>query len=135
MIAGRAFAIWLVIILAETVHGVLRSVLLVPLVGDLRARQIGVLIGCLIVFAITFLFVSWLRVDSISGLLSIGAIWVVLTFLFELALGRLILGVSWDRILSDYHIANGGYMIFGLLFMFFAPYLASHMKSSHTVNP
>lgn len=42
MVLFRAFLAWLVIIAAETVHGVLRGLLLVPLVGDLPARQIGV---------------------------------------------------------------------------------------------
>jgi len=35
----RAFVVWLVMMGAEVVHGVLRAILLVPLVGDFRARQ------------------------------------------------------------------------------------------------
>ena len=53
----RAFAVWLVIIAAETVHGILRGILLVPIVGDLPARQIGVLIGSLLIFAVAYLFI------------------------------------------------------------------------------
>jgi hypothetical protein len=41
----RAFLVWLVIIASETVHGILRGILLLPLVGDFPARQIGVLGG------------------------------------------------------------------------------------------
>ena len=41
MVLIRAFLVWLVIIAAETVHGILRGVLLVPIVGDLPARQVG----------------------------------------------------------------------------------------------
>jgi hypothetical protein len=42
MVRLRAFLLWLVIIAAETVQGILRGILLVPIVGDLLARQIGV---------------------------------------------------------------------------------------------
>ena len=134
MTALRSFAGWLLIILAETVHGILRAIFLVPLTGDLRARQIGVIIGSLIIFAITYVVISWLRVSTLFSLIAVGAFWVALTVLFEVALGRLIIGTSWDRILSDYNIVDGGFMIFGLLFMFFAPYLAFRMKRSQAAS-
>jgi hypothetical protein len=47
MLLRRAFTVWLVIIAVETADGILRALLLVPLVGDLPARQIGVPIGSL----------------------------------------------------------------------------------------
>lgn len=42
---GRGFAVWLVIIAAEILHGAIRVMFLEPLVGDFRARQIAVLAG------------------------------------------------------------------------------------------
>ena len=46
----RALVVWLVIIVAETVHGTLRQLFVTPLVGDSSARQIGIVVGSLIVF-------------------------------------------------------------------------------------
>ena len=43
-------------------------------------------------------------------------VWVVLTVLFELALGTL-LGLTRERMLADYDVAAGGFMAFGLLFL------------------
>lgn len=120
----RAVIIWLVIIAAETVHGILRTLLLVPLVGDLTARQIGVLIGSILVFFITFFTIDWLGTKTYRERLLIGALWVVLTVLFELSLGILVLNASWERIFSDYDLRNGGFMLFGLLLMFFSPAIA-----------
>ena len=37
----RAVLVWVVIIAVETVHGILRTLLLVPLVGDFPARSVG----------------------------------------------------------------------------------------------
>ena len=41
----RAFAVWLLIVVAESVHGTLRQLVLAPLIGDLPARQWGVLLA------------------------------------------------------------------------------------------
>jgi len=67
MVLIRAFLVWLVIIAAETVHGILWGVLLVPIVGDLPARQIGVLIGSLLIFAVAYLFIRWMAAKTCIG--------------------------------------------------------------------
>lgn len=85
----------------RTIHGVVRTVLLVPLVGDLPARQIGVLVGSLLVLAVACLCVRWIGPRTTSGLLGVGLLWGVLTVLFEVGLGRLVLGLPWERITED----------------------------------
>lgn len=47
--------------------------------------------------------------------------------MFEFGLGAA-LGYTRERMLSDYNLAAGGYMGFGLLFMFFAPALAAKVR-------
>lgn len=123
----RSLLVWLMIIAAETVHGIVRVVLLVPQVGDLRARQIGVPIGSMIIFAIAWLTIRWIGARSQRELLTTGAIWVALTIIFEAGLG-VALEHSWERILSDYDIRAGGLMIAGLLIMFFSPYFAARTR-------
>jgi hypothetical protein len=41
----KAFAVWLLIVVGESVNGTLRMLLLAPRVGDFRARQFGVFTG------------------------------------------------------------------------------------------
>ena len=53
-----------------------------------------------------------------------------MTLLFELSLGRFVLGYSWERILSDYNLPKGGLMGFGLLFLLFAPRLAARLRGA-----
>ena len=48
----RCLAIWLLIISAEILHGILRAILLVPLVGEFRSNQIGVFTGSAIILVI-----------------------------------------------------------------------------------
>jgi hypothetical protein len=54
--------------------------------------------------------------------------WVVLIVIFEIALGSA-LGYSRSRMLSDYDLARGGFMGFGLLFMLIAPALAAKVRA------
>jgi hypothetical protein len=112
------------IIAVETVHGLLRAIWLVPLVGDLRSRQIGVFTGSLLILAITWVFFGWLRPESRRTLVAVGLLWVVLTVLFEVVLGRFVMGYQWGRLLADYDLAHGGLMGFGLLLMASAPLIA-----------
>lgn len=124
----RAFLVWLVIIAAETVHGVLRGLLLVPLVGDLPARQIGVFVGSLLILTVAYLFIRWIAARTKHQLLGVGLLWVVLTVLFEIGLGRFVLGLPWERITEDYNPTRGGFLAFGLLFMAVSPLLAARLR-------
>lgn len=123
-VLGRAFAIWVLIMLIETVHGVLRAILLVPAVGDLPARQIGVFTGSLLILAVTYLSLGWLRLDTARLRLVVGIVWAILTLGFEVGLGRFVLGYPWSRLAADYDLAHGGLMGFGLLMVVSAPSLA-----------
>jgi len=123
----RGAVLWLVIIGAEFLHGAARVVFLEPLAGDFRARQIGVFSGIAIILAISYLFIPKIRAVNNLQLLLVGWLWVALTASFEIAFGRL-LGLSWERILSDYDLTRGGLMGFGLAGMFFAPLIAAKLR-------
>ena len=124
----RALVVWLVIIAVETAHGILRTLLLVPMMGDFPARQISVFTGSLLIFGVTLLFIKWIAARTRLQLLIVGTIWVLLTILFEITLGRLVLNLSWDRITEDYDISRGGFLGFGLLFMAVSPLLAATFR-------
>ena len=59
-IVTRAVAAWLVLIVAEILHGIARGMLLVPHVGQFRSNQIGVFTGSVIILAIAVAFVRWI---------------------------------------------------------------------------
>lgn len=124
----RAVAVWLVLIAAETVHGTLRTLFLQPHLGDFRARQVSVFTGMALILLIAWLFSGWLRAGSTRELLSVGALWLVLTVLFEIGLGRLVLGYPWERILSDYDLSRGGLLAFGMIVLVLAPLLADRWR-------
>jgi hypothetical protein len=59
-------------------------------------------------------------------------VWLVLTLLFELALGRLVLSLSWDRIASDYDLSRGGLLAIGLVFLVLSPLIATRFRAKRS---
>lgn len=124
----RALAIWLIMIAAEITHGVARSILLVPLAGELRSNQIGVFTGSFIILAVAYVFVEWLRPSRSYDLLLVGLLWGGLTFSFELLFGRFVVGLSWERLLADYNVLAGGMMPFGMIVLGLSPLIAAKLR-------
>ena len=120
----RAALTWMLIMLLETLHGIAREVLFAPGMGALRARQWGILVGCVIVLVVAFALSRWMGAATRRVQFSVGGFWVVLTVVFEVLLGRAT-KASWPRILSDYNPAQGGFMLLGLAVMFAAPWLVA----------
>ena len=120
----RAVEVWLIVSVVEILHGIARITFLQPLVGDFQARQIAVFSGSVLIVATTLVFKRWLSARSAPDCLFIGAVWVMLTLGFEFGFGRLVLDLSWERLLSDYNLIQGGLMPIGLLVMFLSPLIA-----------
>jgi hypothetical protein len=123
----RATFVWMLITLLEALQGTAREIWLAPLLGGLRARQIAIVTGCIIIFAVAWLTVRWIAARSRREWWLVGALWVALTISFEIALGR-ILGLGWPRIAADYNPTAGGFMLVGLAFMACAPLLAARLR-------
>jgi len=127
---ARALIAWLAIMVLEVGNGLLRKVFVEPLVGDLVARQVGVAIGSLMVVLVAYLLAGWLRLRRKPSMALVGMAWVALTIGFEIVLGRLLMGLSWARILSDYDVMRGGLMPVGLLVMASAPFAGTWLYRS-----
>ena len=125
---ARSLAVWLLIIAAETIHGILRGLLLVPVVSDLRARQIGVFIGSLIILAIATLSIRWIGATTRKQLFAVGALRLALTLAFEFLFGRYAAGASWQRLLSDYDPSQGGFLALGMVVLALSPLAATKLR-------
>ncbi|CAN5529788.1 hypothetical protein BH10ACI2_BH10ACI2_07240 [soil metagenome] len=124
-VALRGLVVWLVFIFAESINGTIREIFVKPILGDLRARQLSFLSAIVIIFAVASIFFRWIGETKRKHLLLVGLLWVSLTFGFEVFVGRMLLGISWEIILSDYNIFNGGLMTFGLIILAVTPILVS----------
>ena len=123
----KALLIWMLIAVAEVLHGVLRVYLLNRRVGDRRARQIGVFTGSAIILIISWLAVPWLGASTNGQLFGIGFLWLALMLAFEIAFGRLVFSASWQRLASDFDFRKGGLLSIGMLILFAAPFLTAKL--------
>jgi hypothetical protein len=133
MIFLKSIAIWLILILVESLNGTIRMLWLVPSVGELRAHQISFVTGSLLILTIATLFVRWLNLSTFWASIGVGVLWMLLTVGFEVGLGRLVFGYSWAQIAADYNLSQGRLMAIGLVLLVLAPLIANKLRhiSSH----
>jgi hypothetical protein len=124
---GRAFAVWLLIAVLETVHGIVRGLWLVPALGEAAAQRLGFAVGCVLVLAVAWATSRWLDAATRRAQLRVGALWLLLMLGFELLIGRA-QGFGWERIAAAFDPRQGGLMLFGLLLIFVAPMLGASWR-------
>ena len=124
----RAFLAWLLIFGLEVLHGTARTLWLIPLVGDLRSRQIGVPVGSLLILLVAWLTIRWIGARTPRQLVAVGVGWLLLMLCAELLLGRMVFGYPWTRIAEDFDVTRGGLLGFGMLVLAAAPWLASAIR-------
>ena len=69
---ARGLLIWCLIMLVETVHGVLRGLFLAPRLGTTAADRIGWSLAAVLVFGIALLAIRWTGLVSTARLLAPG---------------------------------------------------------------
>ena len=124
----RAVGLWLLLMAAETLHGLWRVKVLAVWIGDEFASDVAVFTGSLIILLITFACIDWIPARDTRTLLLVGSTWVVLTIGYELALGRFAFDRSWSEIASDFDLFHGRLLPLGLLFLLFSPLLAAWLR-------
>jgi hypothetical protein len=117
---ARAIGIWLTLMAIESVHGVMRRLLLEPHLGDLPARQVGVVTGAVLIILVFWFTLKWLGPQPGRRWWEMGLLWLTLTLAFEIGLG-LAAGLSWDRIASDFDPRRGGFLGLGMLVILVTP--------------
>jgi hypothetical protein len=124
----RGVLVWLLIAAAESVHGILRLTFLQPRLGELPARQVSLVSGALIIVAIATLTIRWIGAVGFQRQLALGALWLVLMVVFDVAVGRSVFGYPWQRIAADFNPVAGGYLGAAMLVLLVAPWLAAGLR-------
>jgi uncharacterized membrane protein YhaH (DUF805 family) len=123
----RGILVWFLIMAAETAHGILRNAFLAPRVGLDRANLIGWPIGMVIVLVIAFIFARWIGLQNNGALIRLGAVWALLTFLFEITIG-VYRGYDAQRLFAEINPFAGGLILDTVVVMFLAPLVAARLK-------
>jgi hypothetical protein len=125
---GKAFAVWLLVMAVEFVHGTVRWILLRPHVGEFRSGQIGVFTGSVIFLLVVYLCLPWMGARDNQECLLIGSLWLLLTLIFELSFGHYVMHRPWESIGREYNLLHGGLMPIGLGIFALSPWIAKWMR-------
>lgn len=122
----RGMILWLVIMVAETVHGVLRGAVLSPYLGESQSARIGWPVGVLLVLIISVTGLRWTGLSGNWTLLRLGAVWAAATVAFELLIG-LLRGLDGTALLAAINPLTGS-IAYSAIVMLMAPLLAWRMS-------
>ena len=124
----QALGVWVLLLGFAVVNGLFRQRVLEPNLGPEPAHFLSTTTLAGAVFLAAFFFVGLRRgSESTAELLATGALWAILTVVFELGLG-LARGVASQDLFRDYDVTRG--RLFGLVILteLFSPWIAGLLR-------
>ena len=122
-LALRIVALCILLACAETLHGIARTLWVVPRLGKERALKLSALTGSVLAWAICWLMVPGLGLRTTMHHAVLGLGLAAFMALFDVALGRWLMRRPWAKIAQDFNPASGNYLVFGLLCLTITPIL------------
>ena len=98
---------WFGMMVLAIVNGGLRAKLYAPHTGELAAHQLSTMILLALFAGYFWLLTTYWPIASSRQAWMIGLMWLVMTLLFEIGLGRWVLGHPWNRVLREYNLLAG----------------------------
>ncbi|HWP13174.1 MAG TPA: hypothetical protein VNN06_15235 [Ramlibacter sp.] len=124
----KAFAVWLAILALAVANGILREAVLIPALGRLTGLTAsGVVLSLLILLVALFAAPWYGRLDA-GRYWQIGAMWLVLTLVFEFGMGRLVSHKPWQELLEAYTFSGGNIWPAVLVVVLVAPRIAAWVR-------
>ena len=127
-IAGKAFAIWLCILVMAIANGMFREAVLIPELGKIPGLILSGVLLSVLILAVSYLALPWFGKWPPARYLAIGSGWLLLTLIFEFAFGHFIQGKPWAQLLEAYTFKDGNIWPIVLLVTVMAPYIAARMR-------
>ncbi len=124
----RILSLCVVLASAETLHGIARTVWIVPRIGKERALKLSALTGSVLAFVICWLLVPPLQLQGALAHGLLGLTLAAFMAAFDLAIGRIVMRKPWHKLWPDFNPATGNYLLYGLLFLCMAPLLLSWLR-------
>lgn len=111
----------------ETLNGIARLKLLIPLAGKRLALQLSLLSGAALAFVACWWLVPRLGIHDGAQLVALGLLLALYMSSFDIVLGRL-LKRPWHKILADFDPRTGNYLLVGVLLLLLYPWLVMQLQ-------
>jgi len=127
-VALKAAAFWLGILALAILNGALREKALVPALGGVAAQVASGVILSACIFLVAFAAAPWYGPLASRQWLLVGALWLLLTLVFEFSFGRLAQHKTWPELLEAYAFKGGNIWPLVLVAVFISPWLAARVR-------
>lgn len=118
---GRVLALCVALAATETLHGIVRTVWLVPRIGKARAQAWAIYSGCALAFLVCLWGVPMVGLRGLPALATLGLVLAAFMAGFDLALGHWLLRRPWSRALDDLRPSTGNRLAYGLAWLAACP--------------
>lgn len=112
---------WFALMVIAIVNGTVREFTYGRSVSELTAHQISTVTGIVLTGAFVWFLNRVWPIETGSQAWAIGAIWLLMTIVFEFGFGHFIAGHSWTRLLADYNLMAGRIWVLFLLWVLMMP--------------
>lgn len=126
----RVLALCVVLAGAETLHGIARTVWLVPKVGKAHALKLSMVSGALLAFVVCYALVPGIGLVTLAENLVLGVCLALFMASFDVAMGKLLLRRTWRKAFADFNPATGNWLVFGLALLVGYPALIAFLRAS-----
>lgn len=109
----------------ETLHGIARTVWLVPRIGKERALKASVFTGSALAYGVCRVRVPGIGLSGMAEHLLLGLGLAAFMAAFDVAMGMLLMRKPWHKVRADFDPRTGNWLVFGLAALVFMPALAS----------
>ena len=124
----KAGGIWILLVSVAAFNGAMREKLLVLLLGSQLALPLSGVLLSILIFLITLFLVPSLRLSVSWQYWLVGAMWLLLTVIFEFVFGHYVTGTSWSRLLEAFNVVTGNLLVLVLITTTVSPYLAAKLR-------
>ena len=126
-LAVRALAVWAAILALAVANGGLREAVLIPRLGTVAGQAFSGVLLSVLVLAVAYLALPWLRARGAGQLWGVGLGWLALTLVFEFSFG-LLRGRTLAELLAAYRFEGGNLWPVVLAVTALAPWLAARLR-------
>jgi hypothetical protein len=121
---------WIALPFIATLNAVLRELTYCHMAGEHTAHQISAVIFSVLISFFVVALNSRLTLSDAGEAIKVGALWLLFTVVFDVAIGFL-LGMPIAGQIEQYNIANGNLRVLVLISMFISPLVFRKYKVLH----
>ena len=115
--------LWFGLVIVAILNGLLRQKVTLRYTGELTAHQLSTLTFILLTGTYVWLFSLLWPLETAGQAWTIGAIWLLMTIVFEFIFGHFVMKHSWEKLFHDYNILKGRLWIIVLVWTVILPWI------------